>query len=437
MAGLAKIASLAVGVLMGALLLGVVAGIVLGMIAVALLGLTMLVKRDWVPIIYNVRSLGVRRWTTGVTALGLALVVFVFTTVLMLASGVHETLKATGSTENAKVIRKGSQNEVQSGLLPEHLRLLESQPEVAMGSDGKPMASPELLVIIFAQRENAQTEEEGTNLNVRGVGPTGLVLHPPKSLEGRMFRPGTSEIVIGGKLAGRFKGMQLGGQVRFARRDWTVVGIMDQGGSAYDSEVWGDVDQFMDAFARRPAFSSITLRLKNPSDVTTLKARVENDPMLSTLEVQPEIDYWAAQSEATAKFVNIVGLFVAIIFSFGAVLGAMITMYAQVAARTREIGTLRALGFRRRSVLVSFVFESVILALLAGAVGCAAASLMQLASFTTMNFQTFSEMSFKFHMSPGVVLASLIFAVVMGFAGGLLPALRAARMPIVRATRGG
>lgn len=436
-ATLAKLATLVVGVLIGALLLFVGLGLALGILAVTALGLTVVLRRDWVPVIYNVRSLGVRRWTTAVTALGLALVVFVFTTVLMLANGVRETLKATGTADNAKIIRKGSQNEVQSGVLPEHLRLLSSAPEVATGSDGQALASPELLVIIFAQREGGVSEEDGTNLNVRGVGPMGLQLHPPHALEGRMFTPGTSEIVVGKKLAGRFKGMRVGGQVRFARRDWTVVGIMDQGGSAYDSEVWGDVDQFMDAFARRPAFSSVTLRLKNRGDIATLKSRVESDPMLSTLDVQPEIDYWSAQSEATAMFVRIVGIFVVFIFSFGAVLGAMITMYAQVAARTREIGTLRALGFRRRSVLVSFVAESVILALMAGAVGCATASLMQMASFTTMNFQTFAEMSFKFHMSTSVVVSSFAFATIMGFAGGLLPAMRAARMPIVRATRGG
>jgi putative ABC transport system permease protein len=437
MAALVKIASLVVGVLIGGLVLGIVLGVAGGMLVVAALGLTVAVRRDWVPIVYNVRSLGVRRWTTAVTALGLALVVFVFTTVLMLATGVRETLKATGNAENAKIIRKGSQNEVQSGVLPEHLRLLSAAPEAQMGRDGKPLASPELMVLIFAQREGATSEEEGTNLNVRGVGPLALELHPARSLEGRMFTPGTSEIVVGKKLAGRFKGMRLGGQVHFARRDWTVVGVMDQGGSAFDSEVWGDIDQFMDAFARRPSFSSITMRLKSAGELATLKTRVENDPMLSTLDVLPEIDYWAAQSEATAMFVRVVGIFVVFIFSFGAVLGAMITMYAQVAARTREIGTLRAMGFRRRAVLVSFVAESVILGFLAGAVGCAAASLMQLASFTTMNFQTFSEMSFKFHMSPGVVVAAMLFAVVMGFAGGLLPAMRAARMPIVRATRGG
>ena len=436
MAALSKIVTLVVGVALGAALLGVVFGLVVSLVLVAALGLTLLVRRDWVPVVYNVRSLGVRRWTTGVTALGLALVVFVFTTVLMLAAGVGQTLKATGSPQNAKVIRKGSQTEVQSGVLPEHLRLLSAAPEVAIGADGKPMASPELVVLIYAVKEHG-SELDGTNVNVRGVGPEAMALHPPASLEGRMFKPGTSEIVIGKALEGRFRGMRLGGQVHFARRDWTVVGVMDHGGSAYDSEVWGDVDQFMDAFQRRPSFSSVTLRLKDASQLTALKARVENDPMLSQLQVQSEIEYWAAQSEQFATFVRFLGIFVAVIFSFGAVLGAMITMYAQVAARTREIGTLRALGFRRRAVLVSFVAESVILSLAAGAVGMAAASLMRFASFTTMNFQTFSEVSFRFHMTGAIAAASLFFAFLMGFAGGLLPAMRAARMPIVRATRGG
>ena len=438
MAGLIKAATILGGILVGGTILAIVLGITGGMLVVGVLGLTLLIRRDWVPTVYNVRSLGVRRWTTALTAGGLALTVGVFTAVLMLTEGVHETLKTTGSADNAKIIRKGSQNEVQSGVQPDHLRLLSSAPEVALGRDGKPLASPELLVIIFAQRENGASEEDGTNLNVRGVGATGLELHPPLSLEGRMFTPGTSEIVIGRKLAGRFKGMTLGSAVHFARRDWTVVGVMDQGGSAYDSEVWGDIDQFMDAFARRPAFSSITVRLKNPDAIAALKARVESDPNLSTLDVEPESAYWAAQSEATAMFVKVVGLFVAFIFSFGAALGAMITMYAQVAARTREIGTLRAIGFRRRAVLVSFVAESVILSTLSGVVGCAAAGILgRFGKFTTMNFQTFSEMTFHYRMTPNVAIAAMVFAVIMGFAGGLLPAMRAARMPIVRATRGG
>jgi ABC-type antimicrobial peptide transport system permease subunit len=252
-----------------------------------------------------------------------------------------------------------------------------------------------------------------------------------------MFTPGTSEIVVGKGLVGRFSGMRLGQSAHFARRDWTVVGVMDQGGSAYDSEVWGDLEQFEDAFQRRPSFSSVTIKLRDPGAISQLEARMGADPMLNTLEIKSEIDYWAAQSENFGMFVKFLGIFVAVIFSFGAILGAMITMYAQVAARTREIGTLRALGFRRRSVLVSFVIESILLALGGGAVGLACASLMQLVSFSTMNFQSFSEVAFHFNLTRGIIVASMGFACLMGFAGGLLPAVRASRMPIVRATRGG
>jgi ABC-type lipoprotein release transport system permease subunit len=433
----AKIFSILVGVLIGGALLFVVLGLVGAALVCGGLGLTLLGPRDWVPVVYNIRSLGVRRWTTGVTAFGLALVTFVFTTVLMLASGVQETLRSSGSDDNAKIIRKGSQAEIQSGVLPEHLRLLSAAPETGMGKDGKPLVSPELLVLIFAVRNDAVSDELGTNVNVRGLGPQALELHPPRHLEGRMFTPGTSEIVIGRGLRGRFKGMRLGETTRFARRDWTVVGIMDHDGSAFDSEIWGDVDQFMDAFQRRPAFSSVTLRLRDRGALNALAQRMESDPNLSTLEVQRETDYWAAQSQQFATFVKFLGIFVAVIFSFGAVLGAMITMYAQVAARTREIGTLRALGFRRRAVLVSFVVESVLLALGAGAVGVGAATVWQLVHFHTMNFQTFSEIAFKFRFTGGVAMSGLFFAAIMGFAGGLLPAVRAARLAIVQATRGG
>jgi ABC-type lipoprotein release transport system permease subunit len=432
-----KLIALIVGVALGALVLGVVLGLTVSALTVGVLGLTLLVRRDWVPVVYNVRSLTVRKVTTAVTALGLALVVFVFSTVLMLATGVRQTLAATGDPLNAKVIRKGSQNEIQSGLLPEHLRLLSSDPGVAMARDGKPLASPEVLVLIYALRTGATDETQGTNISVRGIGPQGLELHAPKKLEGRMWTTGTSEIVIGKGLAGRFQGMTLGGTVHFARRDWTVVGIMDQGGSAFDSEVWGDVDQFLDAFQRRPAFSSVTLRMRDKAALAALATRIEGDPQLNTLEVKDELRYWASQSEQFAGFVTYLGLFVAVIFALGAILGAMITMYAQVAARIREIGTLRAMGFRRRAVLVAFVVESMLLALASGGIGVAASSLWLLASFSTMNFQSFSEVTFHFTLTPGIVTASLVFATILGYAGGLLPAMRAARLPIPQATRGG
>ncbi len=432
-----KILALVFGVILGALLVGLALGLTISLLLVGGLALTLLFRRDWVPVVYNVRSLGVRKWTSGLTAAGLTLVVFVFATVLMLATGVRETLRSTGSPENAKLIRKGSQNEVQSGLLPEHLRLLSALPEVALAKDGQPLASRELVVLIFAIKADAVTDEQGTNVTVRGVDQKALELHPPAKLEGRMFTAGTSEIVIGHGLAGRFKGAVLGQSMRFARRDWTVVGVMDQKGSAYDSEVWGDIEQFEDAFMRRPSFSSVTIRLKSPSDLKSIEAKLAADPMLNTIEARAEDEYWASQSKQFSIFVEVLGLFVAVIFAFGAMLGAMITMYAQVSARTREIGTLRALGFRRRAVLVSFVMESVLLALGSGAIGIAGASMMQFFSFSTLNWQSFSEVVFRFHLSGGIIFASFLFAGLMGYAGGLLPAMRASRMPIVQATRGG
>ncbi len=434
---LAKIFTIGVGILIGTALVALIAGLTISALIVGVLGFTLLVRRDWVPVLYNIRSLSVRKVTTGVTAGGLALVVCVFTTVLMLSSGIKKTLAGTGSPDNAKIIRKGSQAEMQSGLLPEQLRLLSADPGVAVGKDGQPLASGELVVLIFALREGAKDDSQGTNINVRGVGPKGLELHPPLSIDGRMFTPGTSEIVIGKGLNRRFQGMTLGGTVHFARRDWTVVGVMNQGGSAYDSEVWGDIEQFEDAFQRRPAFSSITLKLKDRDALKVLTQRIAGDPQLTTMEVKSEIGYWQGQSEQFSGFVTYLGMFMAFIFAFGAILGAMITMYAQVAARTREIGTLRAMGFRRRAVLVSFVIESMLLSMASGGLGIAAASLWQFGSFSTMNFQSFSEVTFSFHLSPLIVAASLGFATVMGYAGGLLPALRASRMPIVQATRGG
>ncbi len=430
-----KLLSLLVGISLGATILGIVLGLVGSLLAVGFLGLTLIFRRDWVPTIYNVRSLTVRKVTTGLTALGLALVVFVFTTVLMLGAGIDRTMASTGLSGNVKVIRKGAQTEIQSGIQPEHVRLLSAAAEVATAKDGQPLASPELTVLIFAQKADAKSDEEGANVTVRGVGPHALELHPEVGVDGRLFKPGTSEILLGRGLVGKFKGFELGGQAHFARRDWMVVGIIDGHGSAFDSEVWGDVEQFEDAFNRRPSMSSLTLKLKDKSQFAAFKAHLE-DPQLNSLEAKPEIEYWEDQSKTFSGFIKALGLFVAVIFAFGAALGAMITMYAQVAARTREIGVLRALGFRRRSVLVSFVAESVVLGLASGAVGIACASFMRYASFSTMNFQSFSETNFQFYLTPGIALAGFIFSAVLGYAGGLLPAVRAARMPIVQATRG-
>ena len=390
-----------------------------------------------VPTIYNLRSLWVRKVTTVLTGLGLALVVFVFASVLMLGEGIQKTMASTGLPTNAKIIRKGSQNEVQSSVSPEQFRLISAAPEAGVGKDGKPLVSTELLVLIYALKDGWKTSDEGANVNVRGVGAAALELHPPRSLDGRMYKPGTSEVVVGRALVGKFDGARLGSAIHFARRDWQVVGVMDQAGSAYDSEIWGDIDQLGDAFARRPSVSSVTLKLRDKDALTSLEARMATDPQLNKLEIKREDLFWAAQSRTTSLFITILGIFVAVIFSVGATLGAMITMYSQVAARTREIGTLRAIGFGRLAVLYSFVRESVILALLSGVLGVFFASFLQLVSFSTINFATFSETVFRFSLTPGIVRNALLFALALGLFGGLLPAVRAARMPIVKATRGG
>ncbi len=437
MGDVGKLVAEVVGALLGATAAAAVLGLVGSMLALVWFVISMLPRHDWVPPIYNLRSLRERKWTTLFTAIGLALVVAVFTTVFMLNEGVERTLAATGSPDNVKLIRKGSQNEIQSGLLPESLRLVAAMPEIATGKDGKPLISAEVNVLIYALKEGAKNDTEGTNLGVRGVGLQALEIHDGVKVSGRMFRPGTSEIIVGKGLAGRFQGMQVGGTVRFARRDWTVVGILDGGTSAYDTEVWCDVDQALDAFQRRPSFSSITARLRSRDAFEAMTSRMASDPQLSSVEPFREVAYWAAQSEAFAMFVRVLGIIVSVIFAFGAILGAMITMYAQVAARTKEIGVLRSLGFRRRSVLASFVAESVMLSLVSGAFGIALASLLQFFTVKTVNFQTFAEVSFRITLGPSTVLLGLGFAGLMGYAGGLLPAMRAARMPITQATRGG
>ncbi len=434
---LGKLVVFIFGAVLGIGLIVLVVGLPISLAVVAILTVTLIISGKWVPVIYNLRSLAVRKVSTLVTGLVVAMVTAVFATVLMLGAGIRATLVSTGLRENVKVLRKGAQNEVQSGLTPDQVKLVGAAPEIAIGPDGQPLVSQELLVLIFALKEGAKNDQEGTNVTVRGVGPKALAVHEGIKLEGRMAQPGTSEIVVGKALVGRFKGLTMGGDMFFARRNWKVVGVLDSHGSGYDSEIWGDVDQFADAFLRRGGFSAVTARLKDPALLSTLQGRIEADPSLNTLEVKRESDYFAAQSEGFARFITFLGVFVSIIFALGAALGAMITMYGQVAARTREIGTLRALGFRRRAVLVSFLVESMILGLLAGLAGVGLASLMQFASFSTMNFQTFSEITFKFVMTPSILIASLVFAALMGYAGGILPAMRAARMPIVQATRGG
>jgi ABC-type antimicrobial peptide transport system permease subunit len=384
-----------------------------------------------IPLSYIARNLWARKLTTVLTAGGMALVVYVFATVLMLAAGLKETLVATGEPDNVIVIRRGSQTEVQSGIDRPSAAIVETYPEIATGEDGRKLISKEPVVLInLPKRESGKP----SNVVIRGATPIGLALRPQvRIVEGRMFRPGTSEIVAGRAIAQGFRGAAIGETLRFAQRDWTVVGVFDAGRTGFNSEIWGDAEQLLQSF-RRVSFSALVFRLTDPASLDAVKRNIEADPRLQ-IEAKPEQQFYSDQSEQLAKFISYLGTTISIIFSIGAIIGAMITMYASVASRTSEIGTLRALGFSRLSILVAFLLEALLLGLVGGVIGLSGASFMQMVPISTMNFQTFSEIAFTFTLTPGIIGAALAFALVMGFVGGFLPAARAARMSIVDALR--
>ena len=277
-------------------------------------------------------------------------------------------------------------------------------------------------------------DDKPSNVVIRGTSDVGFTLRPQvKIRQGRLFRPGTSEIIVGSSIAARFANTGIGQRLKFAQREWTVVGVFDAGGSGFDSEVWGDVDQLLQAF-RRNAFSSMVGRLAAGSQFERYRADVDEDPRL-TQDMKREQTFYSDQSRALSTFINVLGLTLSVIFSIGAMIGAMITMYASVASRVAEIGTLRALGFRRGAVLWAFLAEAMLLGCVGGVIGLSLASLMQFASFSTINFQTFADLSFRFVLTADIAGKALLFALIMGFAGGFLPAFRAARLNIVDALR--
>jgi len=383
------------------------------------------------PLSYTFRNLWARKVTTVLTAGGMALVVFVFATVLMLEEGLRKTLVETGSYDNAVVIRRSAQTEVQSGVDRSQAGIVETQPEIAIGGDGGRLASKEIVVLVNLSKRATNAP---SNVMVRGVPAAGLALRPQvRIVEGRMFRPGSTEIITGRGVAERFNGAAPGETMRFGGREWTVAGVFDAGKSGFDSEVWGDADQLMQSF-RRPVYSSVIFKLADPAAFDAVKARLESDPRL-TVEALREVDFYAEQSRMLASFIRTLGLTLSIIFSVGAVIGAMITMYASVASRTAEIGTLRALGFRKRSILTAFLIEAMLLGVTGGMIGLFMASFMQFFTISTMNWQSFSELAFSFTLNASIVVKATVFALLMGAIGGFLPAVRAARLKIVDALR--
>lgn len=382
-----------------------------------------------IPVAYSFRNLWVRRVTTVLTALGMGLVVYVFSTVLMLDAGLRKTLVGTGEADHILITRQGSVSEVQSSIDRTQANVAIQLPGIT--SLNSPLVSREALVLVNLKKRNTGT---ASNVVVRGLEPIGVSLRRQvRVVEGRTFRPGSNEIIVGSATAKQFVGMDLGQTIRFGGRDWLVVGIFDGGGSGFDSEVWTDADVLMQTF-RRTNFSSIVVRLREPELAPAFIQALKDDPRL-TLTGKVERDFYAEQSEAMSSFIRTLGLVLTGIFSIGAVIGATITMQSAVATRVGEIGTLRALGFQRSAILIAFLMESVLLALVGGVVGLLFASFMESFQFSTTNFQSFSELAFGFVLTPGIVVAALLFSVGMGVVGGMLPAIKAARATIVDALR--
>ena len=384
-----------------------------------------------IPLRYSLRNLRTRRLTTVLTAAGMALVVFVFAAVQMLDTGLRATLVATGQPDNVLVTRRAAGTEISSSVDRVQASIIEAQPEIASAENGRRLVSKETVVLITLPKRGTGV---ATNVTTRGIGHAGTQLRPQlRIVQGRMFRFGSSEIVVGQNISRRFEGAGLGQRMRFGGREWTVTGVFAAGGSAFDSEVWGDADQLMQAF-RRQVYSSVVARLVDAAAFGPLVRRLEDDPRL-TVDIKREREFYEEQSKLMSNFISYLGMTLSIIFSIGAMIGAMITMYSAVANRVAEIGTLRALGFRRSSVLWAFLFESILLGAVGGIVGIGLASLMQLVQISTLNWQSFAELAFRFTLTPRIVLSSFAFALLMGVLGGFLPAVRAARLNITDALR--
>jgi ABC-type lipoprotein release transport system permease subunit len=383
-----------------------------------------------IPLSYSYRNLLARRLTSFLTAAGMALVVFVFAAVLMLSEGLRQTLVATGSFDNAVVLRAGSETEVQSAVDRTQAGIIASQPEIALGSQG-PLVAPEAIILVNLPKRG--TNNPG-NVMIRGVQPVSQNLRREiKLAQGRWFRPGSNELVAGANIARRFQGAGLGETMRFAMRTWQIVGVFDAGNTGFSSEIWGDAEQLLAAF-RRSVFSGVVLRLKDPGSFAALKTRLEADPRLP-VQVQREVEFYEAQSRRLADFIRLLGLVLTGIFGVGAVLGAMVTMYAQVGNRIGEIGTLRALGFPRHHILLAFLVEAALLGALGWIIGLLPASLLNFFTLSTVNWASFSEITFRFTLTLDIVWKSLAFGLGMGLVGGFLPALKAARLPVLDALR--
>ena len=387
-----------------------------------------------IPFKYTFRNFRARKLTAAITITGVALVVFVFAAALMMAHGVEQTLVSTGSSDNIKILRESSQGEISSIIDGDTQNIIRALPHIAKASDGNLLISAEPVVII-----NLEIKSGGmSNVTVRGVSQTVYQLRPQiKLIEGRLFNPSLRELIVGKAINNKFKGAQIGNKVKFAGDEWEIVGMFEADGSGFESEMWGDGQQLLNAFNRGSSVSTLTLKLDDMDNFEEFKRAFETDKRLKAFEPKTEQKYFEEQSEFLAGFIRVLGIFITIIFSFGATIGAMITMYSAVANRTVEIGTMRSLGFSRRSILTAFLFEALLISIVGGMIGLVIASGLQFFSISTLNWNSFSDLTFSFALSPDIIISSLIFALIMGVLGGFLPSFRAARLNIVKALRAG
>jgi putative ABC transport system permease protein len=384
-----------------------------------------------IPIRYNIRNLKLRKGLTIMTSLGIALTVTTAIFLMALLAGLDRAFVTSGDAQNVLVMRKGSQAELSGGFDASLFPTLKTLPGIAKDSHGEPMASGEWVVVIVLPRADGTGE---VNVTVRGMMPDGLELRPKvKILEGRWFNQGQREVVVSESIKKRFAHANIGDTLQFGKGPWTVVGVFDAGGSAYESEIWGDVNQMASDFDRQGGFASAYLRATDPVSADALKHRVSDDQRLK-LEGMLETEYYAKQTSSGAP-IKYIGWVVAVIMAIGSSFAAMNTMYAAVAYRSREIATLRVIGFSRPSILTSFVFESVLLSLLGAALGIVLMLPFNGMTTGTSNSVTFSEIVFSLRMTPVVVGVAIAFAIVMGLFGGMAPAWHAARRDILGALR--
>lgn len=386
-----------------------------------------------IPLVYNVRNVVQRPVSTLTTAVGIGLTIAVLLSALALAEGFRAALSSTGSPNKAIVLRKGADSEISSGIDRAATDVIRANPNVATGPDGRPIASLEMVTTSNLERVG---QKGGSNLRVRGIDLATIGARAtPTIVEGRMFTPGTDEVIVGRSIGPRFANCQVGDELRFQKRPFKVVGYFATGGSSYESEIWGDANVLMPVFHRENGYQVVLLQMKDPSRFAAFKKELEADPRLG-VQVDREDEFYAEQSKTLTALIRGVGIFITVIMAVGALFGAANTMFAAVAGRTREIATLLTLGFSPFSVMMSFMFESMLVALIGGALGCLLALPINGITTSTTNFQSFSEVAFQFRVTPPLIVAALVFSAALGLAGGFFPALRAAGQPLARSLRG-